>query len=140
MKALAMPPASSPTIAGRYGMTQAGENAPLRTANAKLSVTRLISRFSGTAERASKPMPYIKTGSRNSPPPNPISPPRPPIGTHHPKARRKYGQAMARIMSHSASDAPCPALCRASTSFLPQFGVLQDVDDRDKPGQPDSPL
>src|SRR5947207_761095 len=105
-KALPMPPASSPIIAGRYGMTAASDTAALRTANAKLSVTRLISRFSGTAERASKPMPCINTGKRNSPPPSPISPPSPPIGTHQPKARRKYGQAMARIMAVSLLDRP----------------------------------
>ena len=32
------------------------------------------------AERASKPIPYIRRGSRNSPPPRPMSPPSPPIG------------------------------------------------------------
>jgi hypothetical protein len=32
------------------------------------------------------------------------------------------------------SKPPCPGLCRAPTSFLPQCAARQDVDGRDKPG------
>ena len=55
-------------------------------------------RLSGTADFASKPIVYISTGSRNSPPPNPIRPPSSPIGMHQPNALRKYGQPIVRCI------------------------------------------
>ena len=74
------------------------EIVPSRNSNANASVTRLIIRLRGTADFASNPTTCIKTGSRNSPPPRPISPPRPPIGMHQANARRKKGQVNVRCI------------------------------------------
>src|SRR5258705_10151784 len=96
--ALAMPPIASPATSGRCGAIAVTEIVPLRVIIANDRVTRLIIRLSGTADFASKPTPCIRTGSRNSPPPNPIRPARPPIGTHQPNDLRKNGHTNVRCI------------------------------------------
>jgi hypothetical protein len=81
-----MPPVAKPMTSGKYGPIADRETAPLRLIIASVRVTSLIIRLSGTADLASKPIACIRTGSRNSPPPSPIRPARPPIGTHQPNA------------------------------------------------------
>src|ERR1700680_626046 len=91
-----MPPTASPITSGKCGTIAAKETVPLRLIIANVRVTRLIIRLSGTADFASNPIPWIRTGSRNSPPPSPIRPAKPPIGTHQPNALRKNGHASVR--------------------------------------------
>lgn len=63
-----------------------GQQRPNRTERERTSteatmVVMLTARFSGTARRGGYPSGPTSTGSRNSAPPSPISPPSVPIGT-----------------------------------------------------------
>ena len=106
--ALTMPPAASPRTSGRCGTIAASGTKKPRAIMATANVMRLTVRLSGIAERASKPRECISIGRRNSPPPSPIRPPSPPIGTHQPNALRKNGQDRVRCMDRQ--DVAVPAV------------------------------
>src|SRR5688572_22618198 len=71
-------------------------------------------------------MPYIRSGKRNSPPPSPIRPPRPPMGTHHPNARRKYRQPITLIIPQIPSYPPSSSDSPAHRLALPSNQSVRD--------------
>jgi hypothetical protein len=82
-----MPPKTRPITSGMWPKIDSTGTAWLRVTKANASVARLMTRLSGTAAFAGKPITRISTGRRNSPPPSPISLASPPIGTAKANAR-----------------------------------------------------
>src|SRR5215204_6397453 len=73
-------PAIMATTTGSRAMRGARSNVPPRISRAPRTVIRLMARLRATARRAAYPNTPANTGRRNSAPPNPMRPPRRPMG------------------------------------------------------------